>query len=139
MSNPALSLVHPPHNYVPVGWAAYRYFFRIKLLRRYLVVTELFHIINQYQFGLVIYTRLLSFRDSLNVGTVPTFNLHLVGTLKNLLSNWSININPSSVCTPCTNSTILAIKTVSFWSGYSFVGLIKTDQLVTINIMHVMS
>ena len=29
----------------------------------------------------------------------------------------------------------MAIKSVSYWSGYSFAGLIKTDQLVTIYIM----
>ena len=32
-----------------------------------------------------------------------------------------------------TNSTILAIKSVS-WSGHSFVGLTETDQLVTYNV-----
>ena len=70
------------------------------------------------------------------VGTVPTFNLHLVGTLINNFYQTDLLLLVHPVCVP---QVPMAIKSVSCWSGYSFVGLIKTDQLVTIYILHVMS
>ena len=74
--------------------------------------------------------------DSLNVGTIATFNLHLVGTLKNNCYQTDLLFLVYPVCDPLVP---MAIKSVSCWSGYSFLGLIKTDQLVTIYIMNVMS
>ena len=71
---------------------------------------------------------------ALNIGTVPTFNMHLVGTLKYICSsNWSVitSILVYPLWPICTNSTVLTIKSVSWWSGHSLVGIIKTDQLVT--------
>ena len=64
------------------------------------------------------------------------FNLHLVGTLTNIVYQTDLLSLVHPVCVP---HVPMAIKSLSCWSGYSFVGLIKTDQLVTIYIMHIKS